>query len=335
MNCPLLMPTVACKLKMYGSYIFYTHSAEFIVITTEVSSLGVDDLLANPSRIAPGVAAGITDILPTVLPHKNPPQAGATRNTVETILALRQWTPNLLSFRTTRSAGFRFTPGHYTRLGLIGANGSMVWRPFSVVSSAHDSHLEFFAVLVPGGDFSVPLSGIHEGEPIHVDKTSYGFMTIDHFAPGSDLWLLASGTGLGPFVSILRDPVTWQSYDRLIVVHSVRCANELAYREEIASIPHEELVKASPGRLRYLPVVTRQACAGALPARIPQLIADGRLEQAAAVTLDPQHSRIMVCGNPEMTRELRGQLTARGFQTNRRAAPAQLAFENYWQSTSL
>jgi len=304
------------------------------MITTGSSALGVDEPFANSSPIAPAAPAAIADIVPKVLPQKSGAPGGVARHTVETILALRQWTPLLLSFRTTRSASFRFTPGHYTRLGLAGADGSMVWRPFSLVSSMHDPYLEFFAVLVSGGEFSSPLSIIREGDTIHVDKTSYGFMTIDQFAPGSDLWLLASGTGLGPFVSILRDAITWQRFDRLVLAHSVRRADELAYRDDIASIPHEESIRAAPDRLRYVPIVTRQPCAGALSERIPLLIANGRLESAAGVTLDPRRSRVMVCGNPEMTRELRGQLMARGFQVNRRAAPAQLAFENYWQIKS-
>jgi ferredoxin--NADP+ reductase len=255
------------------------------------------------------------------------------RFTAETVLALRRWTKSLLSFRTTRAPGFRFTPGHYARLGLDGPNHGFLWRSFSVVSGADDTHLEFFAVLVPGGDFSAPLSMIREGDAIRVDKSSYGFMTIDRFAPGKDLWLLASGTGLGPFLSILRDPATWRAYDNLVLVHSVRQAGDLAYRDEIAAIPHEKLLLAQPAQLTYVPVVTREPSPGALTARIPQLIEDGRLERAAGVTLEQQRSRIMVCGNPEMARELRGQLTARGFRTNRRAEPGHLAFENYWQGT--
>jgi ferredoxin--NADP+ reductase len=263
--------------------------------------------------------------------HGRAPTApAAARFTAETILALRRWAPSLISFRTSRAPSFRFTPGHYGRLGLEGADGAVVWRPFSVVSGAHDQHLEFFATLVPGGKFSDLLAGIREGDRIRVEKASYGFLIIDQFAPGKELWLLASGTGLGPFLSIVRDPATWRAYDSAVLVHSVRHACELAYRDEIAAIPYEELLAASQVRLRYVPVVTRESWPGALTARIPRLIQNGELQRAAGVELDPQRSRIMVCGNPEMSRELRRQLTARGFLTNRRGAPGQLAFENYW-----
>ena len=252
------------------------------------------------------------------------------RFTVETILSLHYWTPSLLSFRVSRDINFRFTPGHYARLGLQSATDKVVWRPFSVVSSTVDSCLEFYAVLVPNGEFSVPLSSIREGDTIQVDKASYGFMTIDGFAPGKDLWLLATGTGLGPFLSILRDPTTWNAYENIAVVHSVRYQSELAYRNEITAISQEHHQGAKSKRLLYIPIVTRELLPAILSARIPQLIEDGRLENAAGLKLDLNSSRIMVCGNPDMIRELRELLTARGFQTNRRATPGQLAFENYW-----
>jgi len=263
-----------------------------------------------------------------------PPPQAAPRFTTERVLSVRHWTPKLLSFCTSRSPGFRFKPGHYTRLGLGEGEEGRVWRPFSVVSAAHDPLLEFIAVLVPGGPFSDHLAGVQVGAPMCVDVSSYGFLTIEHFAPGRDLWLLASGTGLGPFVSMLRDPATWAAFQTVIVVHSVRHADELAYRDEMAAIANSVSLPTAPQRLTYVPVVTREPCAGALDARIPRLIDDGRLESAAGVGLDPEHSRIMVCGNPELGRALRPQLTGRGFRVNRRGAPGQLAFENYWQPSS-
>jgi len=267
-----------------------------------------------------------------VVPEK-PPQA-VTRFTTERLISVRHWTPRLLSFRASRSPGFRFKPGHYTQLGLGDGEAGRVWRPFSFVSAAQDPFLEFIAVLVPGGAFSEHLGGIRVGATMCVDRSSYGFLTIEHFAPGRDLWLLASGTGLGPFVSMLRDPATWAAFQTVVVVHSVRHADELAYRDEIAALAHRLSPSIAPERLAYVPVVTREPCVSALDARIPRLIDDGRLESAAGVSLDPAHSRIMVCGNPDLGRALRQQLTGRGFHVNRRGAPGQLAFENYWQGGS-
>jgi len=267
-----------------------------------------------------------------VVPGK-PPQP-APRFTTEKLLSVRHWTPKLLSFRTSRSPRFRFKPGHYTRLGLGDSEDCRVWRPFSVASAAHDPYLEFIAVLVPDGAFSVHLAGVRVEAPMCVDVSSYGFLTIEHFAPGRDLWLMASGTGLGPFVSMLRDPATWAAFQTVVVVHSVRHADELAYRDEMAAIANSVSLPTAPQRLTYVPVVTREPCVGALDARIPGLIDDGRLESAAGVNLDPVHARIMVCGNPDLGRALRPQLTGRGFHVNRRGAPGQLAFENYWQGSS-
>jgi ferredoxin--NADP+ reductase len=240
----------------------------------------------------------------------------------------RYWTPDLLSFRIARPHGFHFVPGHYARLGLGDTAGEALWRPFSMVSGPADDHLEFIAALIPGGAFSERLRRRKEGDAIFVEKLSLGFLTLDQLAPGNDLWMLASGTGLGPFVSIMQDPATWKSFDRLILVHSVRRADELAYREEIAELRASHATGSAT--LRSIPVVTRENATGALHARIPQLMTDGRLEQEAGVPLDVEHSRVMVCGNPDLTWEMRALLVAKGFQTARRGMRGQMAFEKYW-----
>lgn len=255
--------------------------------------------------------------------------------TRERVLAIHYWTPTLLSFRTSRHHGFRFTPGHYARLGLAAADAGTgsegtIWRPFSMASASDADFLEFIAVLVPGGVFSDQLRRLRVGDTMHVEKASYGFLTVDQLAPGQQLWLLASGSGLGPFMSILRDPAVWQNYERLIVAHSVRHASELAWRDEIAAMAHGELFAAARATLSYLPIVTREPGATALAQHIPLLLADGRLELAAASLLAVDSARVLVCGNPAMTRELRESLVARGFATSRRGVAGQMAFEKYW-----
>ena len=250
--------------------------------------------------------------------------------TAERVLSVRYWTPTMLSFRTTRYRGFRFTPGHYARLGLDAGDGTIVWRPYSIVSAAYDEYLEFLAVLVPGGAFSGPLAKLQVGDMINVEKASYGFLTVDQLAPGRDLWLLASGTGLGPYLSILRDPAVWQGFERLIVVHSVRQSAELAYRDEIAALAADPLFADGTAQLLYLPVVTREPGATVLASRIPQLFANGQLAAAAGRPVSVEASRLMICGNPEMARELRQTLGALGFSTNRRGVAGQMAFEKYW-----
>lgn len=247
--------------------------------------------------------------------------------TQERVLAIRHWTPTLLSFRTTRPAAFRFRPGHYTRLGLEG-EGETVWRPYSMASAAGDDFLEFIAVRVPDGPFSERLGRLQGGDPIGVDKAAYGFLTLDQLAPGNDLWMLASGTGLGPFISMLRGMDVWRDFRRLILVHSVRQSAELAWRDEIEALPNGR--PEASARLTYLPVVTREPGATPLAERIPRLLSAGRLEAAAGAAITVAESRLMVCGNPDLTRELRAAFDARGFATSRRGVPGQMAFEKYW-----
>ena len=259
------------------------------------------------------------------------PAQPAVKATEETVLAIRHWTQQLLSFRCTRPAAFRFTPGHYTRLGL-GEADKRVWRPYSLTSAPDDDFLEFIAIRVPGGEFSQRLGELKVGDAIGVDKAAYGFLTVNQLAPGKQLWMLSSGTGLGPFMSILRDPAVWRDFERLILVHSVREAAELAWREEITALGTTMPATFDGARasLDYLPIVTREPGATALSDRIPLLLADGRLEAVAGCTLSLADSRLMVCGNPELARSLREHLGARGYATNRRGVPGQMAFEKYW-----
>jgi ferredoxin--NADP+ reductase len=251
--------------------------------------------------------------------------------TIETITDVRPWTDNLFSFRTTRDRGYRFVPGQFARLGVSGnAEGSVVWRAYSIASAAHDEHLEFFSVVVPGGAFTSRLSKLREGDPILVDRKSFGFLTIDRFEAGKDLWMLATGTGLAPFLSILHDFSTWESYDNLVLVQSVRTQSELAYEEIIRGFDQSEYYAEFAHKLRYARIVTREPVPGALRDRVTKLLASGVLEENVGLRLDHDRSRIMLCGNPEMVEDSRKLLTERGFRISRRGDPGHLAVENYW-----
>lgn len=276
---------------------------------------------ADPPPSAVPVPTGLT---PDAAPSRAP------KTTLETILRVRHWTPALVSIRVTRDPGFCFTPGHYARLGIPDSAGQPVFRPLSIASAPADPQLEFFCTLITGGEFSARLAACRAGDPVEVEKASYGFLTVESLEPGSDLWLLASGTGLAPYLSMLRDFGVWKAFDQLVVVHSVRRATELAYAEELKRLAQVPPAADLRARLRYLPVVTREPGASPLSERIPTLLADGRLAQAAGATLDPACSRVMVCGNPDMTSALRGLFIERGFRTTRRGTPGQIAFERYW-----
>ncbi len=265
----------------------------------------------------------------------------ADRATAETITSVHTWVPGkLFSFRTTRPADFRFAAGQFARIGVPPSPGAqvapvdMVWRAYSVASSVHDPELEFFSIVVPDGAFTSQLVTFKPGDAIYLDPVAYGFLTTDRFADGEDLWLVSSGTGLAPFLSILQDPAIWQRFRNVVVVHSVREVAELAYRHDIehfATHPNFATFFAEhPDRLRYVPVITRGDAQGMLNARLPELLADGRLERAAGLSLDPARSRVMLCGNPDMLKALRQQLGEQGFKPGRRGEPGNLAVENYW-----
>lgn len=249
--------------------------------------------------------------------------------TTETVLSVNAWTPTLFSLRTSRHPGFDFAPGQYARIGLTRADGTIDWRPYSIASGAADRHFEFVGAILPDSMFTRRLARLHPGAQILVDKLSYGGLTLDRFVDGSDLWMLSSGTGIAPFLSILSDPGAWERFEHLIIVHSVRQANALVYRDEIVTLAQGDPPSGGRAQLRYVPVVTRECCPDALRARITRLIDDGRLEGRAGVPLDRERSRIMVCGNMEMTDDLRQWFAGRGFRTGRHGNPGNLAFESY------
>ena len=253
--------------------------------------------------------------------------------TAEHILEIRQWTEKLFSVKVSRSPSFRFTPGQWVRLGIpsgSGLPGSVIWRPYSMVSADYDDYLEFFSILVPGGAFSSRLAASHVGDTLFVEKQPYGYLTAARFTGGRHLWLLASGTGVAPYLSILRDPDVWQRYEERILAYSVSYAREIAYRDALAALATDELLGPDRPPLRFVPIVTREAVPGTLHARLPTLIADGSLERAAGLALTPEDSRILICGNPKMLDDVRDALVARGLRSDRSATPGHFASENYW-----
>jgi ferredoxin--NADP+ reductase len=255
--------------------------------------------------------------------------------TVEKITQIETWVPDkLFSIRTTRPPQYRFVAGQFARLGVDKSNGagtSIVWRAYSIVSAPYDEHLEFYSIVVPEGEFTSELSRLSVGDPLYLERNNYGFLTTDRFECGKDLWLLSSGTGLAPFVSILYDLKTWEDYERVILVHSVREPEELAYRRLIETMnQHEYLGEYATTRLKYVPIVTRAAIPGALGKRITELVDTGELEQFAGTPFDHERSRIMLCGNPDMVDDLRKQFIGKGFTVSKRGKPGHLAVENYW-----
>ncbi|MBZ5755120.1 ferredoxin--NADP reductase [Pseudomonas sp. S5(2021)] len=256
--------------------------------------------------------------------------ASEEKFTRQRLLEVQTLTSNLFTLRTTRDPGFRFTAGQFARLGVRKPSGCIVWRAYSMVSAPHDEFLDFFSIVVPDGEFTSELSRLSVGDELLVEKQAFGFLTLDRFPDGRDLWLLATGTGIAPFLSILQDFEAWQRFERIVLVYSVRQVRELAYQQLIADLPQREYLEGLGDKLTYVPVVTREQVPGALHGRITQLIETGELERAAGLALSPEHSRIMLCGNPQMIEDTRAVLKTRDLQLALTRRPGQVAVENYW-----
>jgi ferredoxin--NADP+ reductase len=270
-----------------------------------------------------------------------PPVASAApRYTKQVVAHKTVWaSEKLFSLTVTRPPGFKFVPGQFARLGLAldpaAPETPNEWRAYSMVSAPNENALEFYSVIVPDGKFSPPMAQLREGDALWINNSVFGFLTLDAFADGEDVWLLATGTGLSAYLSMLRDPATFSRFKRIILVHGVRYACELAYRDELLS-----LMQRHAGQLIYLPITTQEQLTqdlspslspnGLTPARLTTLLCTGELEQRAGALLDPNQARVMLCGNPAMVTEMRGLLSERGFAAGRRGVPGNLAVENYW-----
>lgn len=255
------------------------------------------------------------------------PDEKYSRETISHILPL---TPTLFSFRCTRHDGFRFTAGQFARLGVRTERGNLVWRAYSMVSSPYDEFLDFFSIVVPDGEFTSVLSQLRVGDELLIEKQPQGFLTLDRFVDGQDLWMLATGTGVAPFLSILQDLEVWERFENIVLVYSVRTEAELAYRELLAELLTREYVAPCAHKFRFVPVVTRESVEGCLGERITDLLLSGQLAEAAGIQMTPERSRVLICGNPQMVDDTRKLLKQRDMQLSLTRRPGQVAVENYW-----
>lgn len=252
--------------------------------------------------------------------------------TLQTITRFDWWTDTLVSFRTTRPLHYQFKAGQYARLGLS-IDGQLVWRAYSITSAPEDAYLEYLLVTVPGGGFTSALKLLVPGDTISLDRQSFGFMTADRFVDGETLWMIATGTGIGPYLSMLRTPQIWQRFGRLVLVHGVRDTAELAYADALNTMVQTPPFPQHAGRLTVLQTVTRGLHHVPLPmltGRVTALLENGALEHAAGATIDAASARVMLCGNPAMIEDMRKLLHARGMRPCRRTLPGQFVTENYW-----
>jgi ferredoxin--NADP+ reductase len=245
----------------------------------------------------------------------------------ETVLSIHHWTDRLFTFKTTRDPSLRFSNGHFTMIGLR-VNDKPLLRAYSIVSANYEEHLEFLSIKVPDGPLTSRLQHVKEGDTVIVGRKPTGTLLIDYLLPGKRLYLLATGTGLAPFMSIVRDPETYEKFEQVILVHGVRQKDELAYHDLLVThLPnHEFLGELVTSKLRYYPTVTREAYRNM--GRVTELIETGKLfTDLQLPALDVAHDRVMICGSPGMLKDLKHMLEHRGFAEGNTTKPGDFVIE--------
>ena len=220
------------------------------------------------------------------------------------ITSRREWSDNVFTFTTTRPEGFEFKNGQFVTLGLR-PDKKLISRAYSIVSASEDEELEFLSIHIPDGPLTSELAQADEGNPIWINTKSTGSLTLDHVLPGRHLYLLATGTGLAPFVSLLRGAEVFNRFEKVILVHTVRNIRGLAYRDELEAMSSHQFI--------YLPTVTREQFE--TRERGTELFYSGELATKLELPhIDPQHDRVMLCGNPGMNREMTDYLKQNGWR---------------------
>ena len=246
---------------------------------------------------------------------------------LESVLSVHHWTDGLFSFICTRGPQFRFGAGQFAMIGLM-VEGKPLVRAYSMVSAPWEEHLEFLSIKVPNVPLTSRLRHIRPGEAVLIGRKATGTLAPGNLAPGGLLWLFATGTGLAPFMSLIRDPETYDRYDRIVLVHTVRQVAELAYHDLILrELPrHELLGKMVREKLVYWPSVTREAFRH--QGRITTLIKTNEIGASLGLPpLSPAQDRAMLCGSEAMNADVRAMLEARGFEEGSNSAPGTYVVE--------
>ena len=243
------------------------------------------------------------------------------------VLSVHHWTDRLFSFTTTREASFRYQSGQFAMIGLP-VDGRPLMRAYSMVSPHYEEQLEFLSIKVPDGPLTSRLQNIQVGDSILVGRKASGTLLHQNLLPGKHLYLLGTGRGLAPFMSIVHDPDVYEKFEKVILVHGCRQVEELAYRERIdEELPnHEFLADIVAGRLIYYPTVTREPFEN--QGRIPDLLqSQAFYEKLGVAPLDKEHDRFMLCGSPAMLKDTVRVLEAHGLDEGNMSCPGRYVIE--------
>ncbi|MBB1487673.1 ferredoxin--NADP reductase [Oceanospirillum sediminis] len=245
----------------------------------------------------------------------------------EEVLSVHHWTDNLFSFKTSRGSSLRFKNGHFIMIGLE-VEGRPLMRAYSIASANYEDHLEFFSIKVPDGPLTSRLQNIQPGDALMMSSKPTGTLVNDHLLPGKNLYLISTGTGLAPFLSIIRDPEIYEQYDKVILTHGCRYIRELAYQDMILQqLPENEyfgdLIRE---KLVYYPTVTREEYKNT--GRLTDLMRSGKLfEDLGMPAFDTENDRFMICGGPSMLKETCEILQENGFTEGKNSGAGHYVIE--------
>lgn len=235
----------------------------------------------------------------------------------------RRWNEKLHTI-LIESAIEPYQAGQFVKIGLE-IEGEIVGRPYSLVNAPQSPALEIYYIHVPNGQLTSRLNRLEAGDPILVAPRANGFMVLDEIPQGRHLWLMATGTGVGPFLALLSTDKVWQRFEKVVLVYAVRTLSELSYQERISGV-----TAAHPDQFVFIPFISRETLPFAMPGRIPQAIEDGTLEKRAGIRINAEDSQFALCGNPAMVEDVTKCLIARGLKKHRRKDPGNITTESYW-----
>jgi ferredoxin--NADP+ reductase len=238
------------------------------------------------------------------------------------VIENRHWTDALFSLRV-EGVQLAFEAGQFVRIALdIG--GERIARPFSFVNPPGEPVQEFYGIVVPEGPLSPGLARLGPGDTLYVAHNPAGFLVLSEIPQAQTLWLISTGTGIAPFLSMLRTDTPWRRYQDVVLVHAVRYTKELVYRDLISKLLGEKQ------NFKYVTFVSREAAPGSLTGRIPASVRDGRLESAAGLKIAAETSQVLLCGNPDMLKDATAALVERGMRKHRRRSPGHISVESFW-----